>query len=446
MSAKFVRSYDFSRIKSKSYRTLTKKYIWNGSNHNLIYLYDQLIILTIILNYLYKLKSKNKYPNPNLKKINIHEANIIKNHIKKMDSAFETKNSYINATKRFFQFQKDNNYMEFEILVFSYLNLISYRKRNKAKAIPDDDLIKINTVMKEKIESSHFNLLCYAIFHIALQTEFRISQICYLKTNCIQNTLKNNQFEIKTSSKTSNNQEYKAIISDLTKKHIDHVIIKSKKIRDMCSDKKVNDYLFLYKSQQNRYKPVNSHTFRKHFINCCQESGVPKYTSNNIRDTHMTKAAEFNMRNNKNQASMAILSGHKRVDTTNNHYIEMQLIRMLESTYGIIIGNVNCNGKIVDSINKDISNKKHIVEQGCGYCQKDKCYMTSTISCLMCKDFRTTVDHEKHFEIIINNLDDKIKNAPTEHDKEDLINIKRLYSAYLLEIWKKKEGLFDDQY
>ena len=436
-----TKAFDFLKVNSKYYRQLLKSYIWEDGSKNFNSKYERYIMLSELLNFLTTCKKEKGYPNPIESIITIQEANLIKEYLKTVKNSVLTMNSHLSALREFLKIQQKDNTIQLELLVLNYLSQFAETKQNKAHAIPDEDLQKINMQMKKHLNDSLLHTLCYAIFHLCIQTEFRISQICHLKVDCITDTMKNNQFMIKTHSKTSNGQEYSAIISDLTKRHIDDIIKQTASIREECNDENVKDYLFLYKTQQNHYKPVDSRDFKKILDMCCSEAKITSYSANNLRDTHMTKAEEYRMRNNKSDSVLQVLSGHKRIDTTRNHYIETELTKMLESTYGIIIGDVNIEGEIVSKISPSLSTKKEkVVENGCGYCKQDTCSILTEISCLMCKEFITSINHEKHFKIMLNHIDENIKNAPTPHDKDDLINIKRLYSAYLREIILLKEG------
>lgn len=432
-------AYDFTKIEYSLFRNVVKKIIWTATNLNFRYKYDYYNKITKLLNYIYQLKSQNDYPNPKLDYFNIFEATLIRKHIENMPNGRSTKSSSLYAIRDFLELLQSDYKVEFEIMFFDYLNNFKGKSENTAHAVPDDDLEKINAIMIKNCHLSYFNTLCYVIFHLCIQTEFRISQICNLKVHCIEDTMKNNQFMIKTIGKTSNSQVYEAIISDLTKKHLDDIISKSHNIREQCSNADLKDYIFVYKSQQNRYKLMEYTNFNEYLRTCCIEANTPIYTASNLRDTHMTKAEEYRMRHNYSDVELSILTQHKYVDTTRNHYIESNLISMLESTYGIIIGDVTIDGEIVEKIiDENIMNKEHSVEDGCGYCKKDTCSVLTNLTCLKCKYFITTIKHEKHFKDYIIQIDNMILKAPTPHDKDDLINIKRLYTAYLLKILELK--------
>ena len=61
----------------------------------------------------------------------------------------------------------------------------------------------------------------------------------------------------------------------------------------------------------------------------------------------------------------------------------------------------------------------------------------SYLDCLVCKDFVTTPDRLPFFMRRIREIEHDIENATIPHDKEDLVNIKRLLLRFVEEIYKK---------
>ena len=438
-NATTTKVFDFEQIDSLFYRKLVKQFIWENDNMNFGSKYFYLYNLQPILNFISNFKKKLHFPNPKEDHFNIQEIVLLQNWINKTIKNNGQKNLLITKIKNFIGIQQKQGNIKLEDLALEYLNEYPRNNLNSALAIPDFDLEKINSIMLKHLNDSYRNQLCYAIFHFCLQTEFRISQICNLNVNCIVPTLKVSQYKIVTTSKTSNGQTYTSVISDITKAHLDEIIQNSEKIRSECTNENVSHYLFLHKGDQNKFKPIDAQIFRTFLSKCCTEAGIKNYTPGNLRDTHMTKAEEYRMRNDDNDAVLSVLSGHRHVDTTHNHYIQTQLIKMLESTFGIIIGDIDINGNIVEKIaDAKILNLEHTTEQGCGYCRLEQCEVHNGISCLLCKDFITTLEHQSDFENALLKIDNIISSAPTLHDKEDLQNIKRLFAAYLLQIMKLK--------
>ena len=192
---------------------------------------------------------------------------------------------------------------------------------------------------------------------------------------------------------------------------------------------------------------MTSGIFSKYLKDICVKLKLPTtYTAANVRDSHMTKAFEYSLRNKKSDAEFSVLSGHRRIDTAKSHYIEMELEKMLESTYGIVIGEelIQTNSKILDVIPKELDNKENDVENGCGKCTAPNCVITSSLPCMACKYFITTVAHEKFFIKAIDNVQRLIEQTNNRHDKEDLVTIKGLYLLYLKAIRKHKEEAIND--
>lgn len=209
------------------------------------------------------------------------------------------------------------------------------------------------------------------------------------------------------------------------------IIEKTESIREACPIGSMKTYIFVYTKRYmaNNINLFNDSVFTDALGKACKELGIEHYTASNLRDTHMTKALEHIMRNGKSDMEMSILSKHKHMDTTKNHYIEMELEKMLESTYGIIIGSnlVDTDGKILEEVPSNLECAEKDVENGCGKCSAERCVMTSALPCLVCSYFITTVHHKGYFTKAIENIDRLIKGTDNPHDKEDLITIKELY-------------------
>ena len=152
----------------------------------------------------------------------------------------------------------------------------------------------------------------------------------------------------------------------------------------------------------------------------------------------MTKAEEYVIRNQLSDMQQGVLSGHRTTETDHKHYVDTDIRTLLEAVHGIIIGNVDINGQIIDE-NSDVVKEENSVSNGCGYCNSETCNEHTMLDCLMCKSFVTTISRLPYFEESVKMLDHRIENAVIAHDKEDLVNIKRLYVGFMNEILKLKE-------
>lgn len=215
-------------------------------------------------------------------------------------------------------------------------------------------------------------------------------------------------------------------------------------LRNACTIEALKDYIFLYPGNNAAIYHFNATTFRDCLKAACLDLGLSEnYSASNLRDTHMTKALEHIIRNGKSDLEMGLLTKHKHLDTTKNHYIEMELEKMLEATYGITIGSarIDAASKIVEQIPASARSAENDVEYGCGKCTAAECVMKTSLPCMVCKYFITTVDHAPFFKRAIENVDRLMSTAKTRHDVEDLVIIKNLYGAYLEAIYKIKEAI-----
>lgn len=433
---------DISMVEYPEYRRIMWSYMITATSSIMLTWTAQMTYVGEVLKFLLDMKNQKDYPNKNKKYLTNQEAVLIRNYIDTYKISLSTKNNRIGAARRFFNYAKDNNLLEFDDMFFDYLRQYEEPSHNTAKAVPDDKLVLINSKLIEKAKTEQLGKISYAIFHLALQTEFRINQICHLKVDCIRPSIKPNQFMICTNSKTSHGAVESYVITDLTYKILMDIIEDTEEIRDKCNIESLKDYIFLYDGLNDGVALVKDNIFGSYLNKVCKELGFEEnYTASNLRDTHMTKAFEHILRSGKSDIEMGVLSKHRHIDTTKNHYIEMELEKMLEATYGIVIGEeyIETDSKIVDEIPSEINTKENDVENGCGKCTAKTCDLTSSLPCLTCKHFITTTKHEIFFKKAIENVDRLIEKTINKHDKEDLITIKQLYVLYLKAIYKHKE-------
>lgn len=389
-----------------------------------------------------KMKSQTNYPNPDFRNFVAAEGVFLKESIA-MDQhlSIATLNNKIGANRRFFSWCNDAGILNVEQTFFDQLIQYEEPTLGAAKSIPVEHLSKIAVALSEKAKTDYMAMLSYAIMHILLQTEFRINQICKLRIDCIKPTAKLNEYMIVSNEKTSHGASNHYVITSLTYHVLMNTIEQTEKVRESCNMESHKDYIFLYQGKNRGTKVIGYDQFSEELRKICEDLSLPCYTAASFRDTHMTQALEYAIRNNRSDIELSVLTRHKKIDTTKNHYVDFILEKMLESTYGITIGDerINTDGHVVDKIPDIIDNDAHTVEGGCGKCRRDKCTMTGPLPCLTCHDFLTTEDYEQNFIKAIATIDRQIQSAPTLHDKDDLVTIKTIYVAWLKEIYKHKE-------
>ncbi|MDO4805177.1 MAG: hypothetical protein Q4A32_10210, partial [Lachnospiraceae bacterium] len=389
-------SLDFSAIKSDFYRNeLFKYYVsmpsatvatWAGHTG---YMRDALAMLESV-------KSENDYPNPDRKYMTNQEALLIRSFFSDESVRLSTRNNKIGAIRRFLMWERDENkQISFDDMFFEYLVQYEEPSKTHGESIPDEDLGKISAWLAAQSTASHEMDLTYAALHLALETEFRISQVCHLKVGCIKPSAKPHEYIVQTYHKTGHGRLGSFVISELTYRHLVRIIENTEPYREKCTRRGLSEYIFLYDGTMNTVSLMDSQKFRAWFQQACAALDLPKYTSQNIRDTHMTKSFEYVLKHGKSDLVMAALSKHKYLDTTKSHYVEQKLNDMLEATYGIIIGDLDgCYDParhIAEKIPEDFDSDENVVESGCGNCKSAQCTMRNALPCLICDKFITTV-------------------------------------------------------
>ena len=430
---------DFSDIKNETFKAWLKTYVWQGRK-SIISKRNVAASITEALNYINSIRTKEiltlfcrdiaAIDSP----ITQNEAMAVRQYIKtQTDTSPVTQNTKIYNLRAFLQFLDENGVCQIDSGVYYHLyNQNEFN--NTAKAIPDDDLRSLTRVMINNAQGSLKNELYSVIFKIALDTEFRISQIVSLQKDCVYETAKKGEYIILSRRKDSAFEDEQQPITIETKRQIDRVITITAEIRAQAPEY-LKDMLFIV--PQKGTVPVRAITrenFRKYLAWCCGQAEIPVYTANNLRDTHMTKAREFKIKHQLSDIETAALTGHKTPDVDMQHYVDMNVYTMMEALHGVIIGNVNINGNIEKTLPDDIARNENEVSDGCGYCKSPVCNNMTYLDCIMCGDFVTMPSRLPFFEEQVKQMDIKIQQANTSHDKEDYVNIKRLLVAYISRI------------
>lgn len=435
---------DFTKINNKTYRFWCKYFIWKSPN-SLSSKLTSMNVFATFFNYIDDLKN-GKILSLYAKKndtidISVNEIVAYRNYIISSYKNNRTILRHIYDTRAILKFIQDNNIAEFPNGIYYYLTYKLNNKYDNTKAIPDEELKQLSAYMNNKSSENPVNELFCLAFYIALETEFRPSQIFSLKIDCVSETAKKNEFIITSKTKTSANEPIEQPITIYVKKHIDRILALTQKYRIKNTITDISSYLFLMPSdRKNAYKIITPELFNTYLKNCCKELNLPSYTCQNLRDTHMTKAEEFVIRNQLSDMEQNILSGHRSPNVDTKHYIDTQIKDLLESVHGVIIGDIDISGHIHENLPADIKAQENCVSNGCGYCNSKTCENFSFLDCLLCKDFVTTVDRLPYFQEQVKILDKKIKSATIPHDKEDFVNIKRLYLGFIQQILETKGG------
>ena len=443
-----IKAVNFTAYNSEIYKYWIKHYVWK-SGVQIETKINQSRLLEDGLNALYDIK-KGKlftlFTNPGKEDtITCGDAAFLKNYY---SNKFSNRRSYSNSIvslRTLLHHVSENKLGIIEPNFFYFFTASRKEDESNSCPIPNEELSQLSLLIKEKSQEDIRCDIYSSIFFLALETEFRSSQILSLKRDCLHETSKKGEYVIISETKTSANELVEQPISSYVEREIRHVLQITEEYRSKCSDKRLMNRLFITPSNKKGIiTPVSASEFKRFLKKCCSELSLPPYTFENLRDTHMTKAEEYKIRNQLSDMEQTVLTGHKSIETDDKYYVKLNIREMLETLHGVIIGEVNLDGKIYDALDDNIANNENEVSNGCGWCSSNSCDMMLSLDCIMCKNFVTTISRLPYFEDQVKYLDRKIEASTLSHDKEDYMNIKRLTLKYIEEILIKKEAVFNE--
>jgi hypothetical protein len=139
-------------------------------------------------------------------------------------------------------------------------------------------------VMINNAQESIKNELYSVIFKIALDTEFRISQIVSLQKDCVYETAKKGEFIILSRRKDSTSEDEQQPITIETKRQIDRAIAITAAIRVQAPEYLKNTLFIVPQNGMVSVRAITRENFRKYLARCCEQAEIPTYTAANRDD------------------------------------------------------------------------------------------------------------------------------------------------------------------
>lgn len=437
--ASAIHQLDFTNVSNPVYRKWLKSYIWNG-NGSLQYRFDQKSDITRFLNYIEDIKTgaiPTVYKaNKNILRITTSEVAAFKNHVLVTLKNNRSQCNLIYSARNLINYLDINHLMKVPEGVYKTLTHTLYTSYNDSTPINDEDLNKLLSYLKTQSNYSVTDKLMYIITCILVETEFRSSQVVALETDCILETAKRNEYELYSKVKTNGSVKKKQAITLYTKQNLEECIAITNEFRKDCTVMDLKKYIFLVPDDKKRglYKVISQGYYDSYISSICQSLNMTSYNSGNFRDAHATKAEEYIVKNSLSDMELTTLTGHSTATTDRKFYIQKEIRKLLESVNGIIIGNVDIDGKIIKKVPDHIKNNEHSVYHQCGFCTQESCHDFSYLECLTCKDFACDPSNLPFFRIEMKRIKTLIKARDTRHDKEDLVAILRLLTRYVEEL------------
>lgn len=445
---------DFTRIKSNDIRYLLKKWCWER----------QVVLKTInnhsncLIKYIeFCQELEKKYKNINTSTYDEINRNFSTEYILEFLNYSEgvglsqvTVNVYKIAIRSFIDFLMESG-KEVSQFVDRYL-YCPKPKTESVNVIQDSELEKIFITLKNMIEDgSDYDKLIGIIIHIQLNTSLRRSSILSLDTDCIKENIKSGEYSIQSNevsslqskSKTSNGGYIEINPSKYVISLIKYAMKITEKLRFGSNELVGNKIFIKEKRRLNQVGQITEDEVYRKFKEILIDNNIDKskYTSNNCRNTFMTKVVNY-YREQGESFKAVLVTGHNDIKST-LHYVADDVEAYLEAMHKVSIGDIRLLGKIVSEAEVN-SNRSRLVYGGCGYCNNEY-HKQENISCLICSDFRVTINRENRFRDAIIEIDKEIRDEVIFHEKEHLIAKKQLLVAYLGAIMSFKREIVEDE-
>ena len=438
-----IESYDFkavdcSVLMDKRYLSLFWHYFLEEASPNNIHFNFSIGNLVEVLNIVSSMKSQPGYPCPDPMMITRAECIAIRTYGLKNFHTYSKQRVFINIAKAFFRSGEAKGSLSIEPMAIEKLQVRwSETLDDTNESIPPDVVARIIEVLENRADNGCLiSLELLVLIKLLLITEHRISFLCALKLSDLKEGAQDGEWYIEKIMKTSHGKKLWHVITEDTAKLLKRCIEATKEVRKEIRNPLLSDYIFIFKVQNlDRYQKMTALKFKTYLNKFLSNEGFGRhYSVMDFRNTHMTKAIQYCIENNKTEQEKGLLTSHKSVDTTLAHYYDSETAfrEMMEDTYDI---EISADLSVPGGITADAPDTADsIVADGCGNCIAEHCLMKSNLPCLLCRNFITTPKHSIFFEEAIEMVSREIEVSEDEHIIEDLKTRKAILVMYLEKI------------
>ena len=250
-----------------------------------------------------------------------------------------TKSTMFNGLKTFFRYAEKMGYITVAERDLKRIKSISTRYVPKSHSLSMQEITAIDEAFDALAPEALHYRYSKIIFHIQLNSEARIGEICSILldtitfnedgTCSIREKIKNNGRDIML-------REYNTLATGLIRDAMEL----SREIRQSCPVGGPRESIFLYTNDHhnsNHFSIMDVGRFNEDLDEACKTANVSHFSSGNIRDTTMTARKRLARKVGLTDMETGAFVGH--VDkTSTNSYVDMDFREVLQATRGLNIG------------------------------------------------------------------------------------------------------------
>ena len=428
--------FDVSKLKNKHLKQWVKECYWFDTSHSLG---KRNTMYNIIFDFLGPIDARiDDYELPQITKEDIlsFKALCASKDVTDTNIAYK-----LGAIKFFLNFIEDKGYIVIEELIYRLLSYHDSRNNSYKETYTKEEIKQLLAAYKDSYNNckdedrQRLYILYYYIIAIQSLSEMRVSTILNLKTDCLVKTLERNgqdEYKVVVYSKTSGREPDEYNITHYVKSLIDEVIGLTADLRNKANGI-ANDYIFIYRRNSRKsIAIVRQDALSKYHKDICAKYGIRQLNLGTIRNYYQQQVSEYVAKKGDDPMLIERLSKHG-INVHIQHYDTVNITDFCELLHEVEIGSIELKGDVQGTNDKPA---EATVAKGCGHCSQPTCALAGNLDCLMCSNFVATLDCIPQFEKEIEWINEQILNEPLQHEKEFLINKKRLNVAYLAKLCK----------
>ena len=351
----------------------------------------------------------------------------------------------MNGLKDFIRYLDVQNHLDTKgSLIEDAMKMTNVNSKPFFETYSEDEMATIIMALSQEFNEEsdektkyYYQLICIFVLYI-LNTAIRAEDLFDLRKDMLFQNPGGTYYYV-VHSKTKEEERYE-ITAEVKKLH-DEILSNTAAIRNYSPE---SNYLFIYKrlrgSTTQRLTPP---VVTKAVNQVCRENGIKELGISGIRNRFMRNVSAIILKRGGDPAALIAGVSKHSASVHYRNYFSNDIIQLCRDLYGVTIGDTDLKAIVVHT-NPDASISNTVLG-GRGHCSVATCDDKTKLDCLMCKHCIVTPQSIPFFQVEIEMLDDRIKNAVMPEEKEFCIAMKTLNVQYLVKCFEVLErGENDD--
>jgi len=396
-----------SSIKNPLYKSLFRRYIWNGSSQELS---DRTDHCEILLNLIKDKDDENIYS------FKYSEVIIsMKDTISKFSCSQNSIRLKVNVAIEFFEYYKDIlsiNSKVFDDIKSSFKTIATnpYTEnytREEIESFVEECEKRVNAATKESEKETW--IITRLLILIFSNSTIRIESFLNASINDLQKNTKENRFYYTFTGKTK--RELKNGYFDyLVSYYVDEIVRISEKYRWKTEEFSHSMILYRNSYKNDIIEPYTGKTLYTRIKTLCNNLNIPFRAKAGLRNYVTESNLIESIENGFNDKEQVYLNGHSTKEQIKS-YSTVNILNLSRECFKHTIGSMDFI-KFNNSYDSELFESKNLVNEGTGYC--DSNCIDVNLNCMFCPSFHVTVKNLSSFLKLEEKLIKQYKEYPVQ--------------------------------